>query len=382
MSEHSATARQFDLRRILETIGPLVTLLLLFVATALTEHYHKGSDAFLKIENLVNILRQWSFVGIISLGMTLVIISGGIDLSVGSLVAFAGGMGIWTMQTVMQAQSILQRMDSARDAAMELPYSNLRSGLAHLFVSSHMAGSERWGLAVGIATMFLIGTLGGLFNGLLIAKGRLAPFIATLGGLAAYRSFAMAVVDGGTYDSRGIKLFAKIGGGMPIPGMKIQSGLPLLLPYSVIVFFALAIIAAVVLNRTRYGRYVYAIGSNERAARYSAINVGWIKIITYFLSGLTCAIAALMLSTRYGAVTSSSTASLFELDAIAAVVIGGTRMQGGSGSIFGTVVGVLILGVISNMLIILDVSTYLQGAVKGGVIIVAALVQQIGQKEN
>jgi len=150
----------------------------------------------------------------------------------------------------------------------------------------------------------------------------------------------------------------------------------------VIAFFALAVIMAILLNRTRYGRYVVALGSNERAAKYSAINVDRIKIITYTLTGALTGIAAFLVASNLNSVPSSTAGNLYELDVIAAVVIGGTRMQGGAGSIFGTVVGVLILGVISNMLSFLNVSPYLQGLVKGVIIVAAIFVQQIGRKRS
>ena len=136
------------------------------------------------------------------------------------------------------------------------------------------------------------------------------------------------------------------------------------------------------LNRTRYGRYLIAIGCNERAARYSAINVARVKILTYTLSGLLCGIAALSIAARNGSIASSSTGTLYELDAIAAVVIGGTRMRGGSGSILGTLIGVAVLGVIGNMLNFLDVSPYLQGLVKGLIIVAAVLLQRVGRAKE
>jgi ribose transport system permease protein len=155
--------------------------------------------------------------------------------------------------------------------------------------------------------------------------------------------------------------------------------LPLTVPYSVIALLFLAALFGILLNRTRYGRYVIAIGCSERAARYSAIDVRQIKLITYTLAGLLCGVAALALASRNGSIASSSTGTLFELDAIAAVVIGGTRMQGGSGTILGTLIGVAILGVIGSMLNFLDVSPYLQGLVKGLIIVAAVLLQRVGR---
>ncbi|MBV8781838.1 MAG: ABC transporter permease, partial [Phycisphaerae bacterium] len=357
-------------------------LFLLILITALAEHVCKNANTFLSTENFINILWQWSDVGILAIGMTLVIILGGIDLTVGSLTALAGGIGIWVMNTIIGAHDVLQQISDARDIGMPSPFSDFRSELAHLVIQLHLDGSEFWGVSLGVFAMLGIAAAAGALNGLLIARGKIAPFITTLGGFAAYRSLALAMVDGGSFNSQSTRILPALGGGIPIPGIMIAPNMPLRLPYSVIALFVIAGLAGVILNRTRYGRYVIAIGCNERAARYSAIDVSTIKIITYTLSGLLCGIAGLMIVSRNGSIASSSTGSLYELDAIAAVVIGGTRMRGGSGSILGTLLGVMILGVIASMLNFLDVSPYLQGLVKGVIIIAAVLVQRVGGKRT
>jgi ribose transport system permease protein len=324
---------------------PASALLALVLFTIVFEVATKGESILIKPENLLNILRQVSFVGIIAMGMTLVITLGGIDLSVGSLVAFLGGVGIL----------LLNRM---------------------------MAGSTEWvAVALSFGLMIIAGTFAGVINGLLIAKGRLAPFIATLGGLAAYRSLAMALVAGGEYRADSMVLFGKVGaGGIPIPGTNIAPNapapIPLLFPWPVLIFAAVAVGSWILLNRTRLGRYIVAIGSNERSAVYSAVKVDRVKIITYALLGLCTGISAMLVASRLSSISSSSSGTLYELDVIAAVVIGGTRMRGGSGTIAGTIIGVLILGVIQNMLNLLQVSVYLQGLVKGLVIIGAVLLQR------
>ena len=324
---------------------PASALLALVLFTIVFELATKGESILIKPENLLNILRQVSFVGIIAMGMTLVITLGGIDLSVGSLVAFLGGVGI-------------------------------------LLLNRLVAGNTSEGLAVVLSfgLMILAGTFAGVINGLLIAKGRLAPFIATLGGLAAYRSLAMALVAGGEYRADSM-LFGKLGaGGIPIPGTNMApnapSPIPLLFPWPVLIFAAVAFTAWILLNRTRLGRYIVAIGSNERSAVYSAVRVDRVKIVTYGLLGFCSGISAMLVASRLSSISSSSSGTLYELDVIAAVVIGGTRMRGGSGTIAGTIIGVLILGVIQNMLNLLQVSVYLQGLVKGLVIIGAVLLQR------
>lgn len=362
--------------------GALAALVLLVVVTTTMNR------TFISGENILNILRQWSFVGIIALGMTFVIILGGIDLSVGSLVAFAGGVGVLMLNTVLEAPKLIAEYDAAvQAAATHLPCSGFRYALAKLFTSLGMAGSEGAAVAVAFLLIVLVATLSGLLTGALITKGRLAPFIATLGGLAAYRSLSLAIADGGEYRSASAGAFKAIGtGGIPIPGTNLAPNaavpVPLLIPWPVLVFILLAVLAHILLTRTRFGRYVVAVGCNERAAVYSAVNVNRIKLLTYVLTGFLVGVAALLLSSRMNSVSSSGTGLFYELDVIAAVVIGGTSMNGGKGTVIGTVIGVLILGVVGNMLNMLQVSPYLQGLVKGLIIIAAVLVQRRPGKEE
>jgi len=287
------------------------------------------------------VLRTQAPMGVVAIGMTFAIVLGGIDLSVGSMLGMAGTIGLWTM--------------------------------------IHLTGSDAKQIQIGLPAMIVIGLFAGLLNGLLITKGRIAPFIATLGGLAAFRSIAETIADNGTLNLIDNQYLKNLGQrGLPIPFLQLD-GRALELHYSSIVFVLLAMVAGVVLNRTRFGRYVIAIGGNERAAAYSAINVDRVKILTYTGVGIFCGIAAILFSARQCSVSSTQAGQLYELDAIAAVVIGGTRMTGGRGSIFGTVIGVLILGVINNMLNFLDIPDTLQGLVKGVIIVTAVLVQRMGR---
>jgi len=327
---------------VLQRWGPLIALAVLVLAVSVYDWARHGEFVFLSPANVINVLHNWSFVGIIAVGMTFVIIAGGIDLSVGSLVAFAGGLAIWLMNRAIAG-------GWPEGAAVVL------------------AG------AVAIAT----GTLAGLLNGAIVTQGRVAPFIATLGGLAAYRSLALTLADGGEFRSASPTWFATLGNqGIPLPMLTNRYGNPLVLPWPVLVFAGVALAGWVVLTRTRYGRYVYAIGCNELAARYSAVRVDRVKALTYTLVGGLTGLAALLNASRMNSVSSGNSALMWELDAIAAVVIGGTRMAGGAGSIRGTVVGLLLLGVIANMLNLLQVSPYLQGLVKGTIIVAAVLVQR------
>jgi ribose transport system permease protein len=368
---------------LVERFGPAVTLIVLVAATAIYQRLHGGGSTFLSLENLRNILADWSYVGIIALGMTFVIISGGIDLSVGSLVAFAGSVGICLMNTAMDAVQIRQEMNDAAAIDLPLPYTHLRSFLAMGFIELHLNGNETVGVMLAVLATIAAGIMAGTLSGLLISRGKIAPFIATLGGLAAYRSLAMAIIDGGTFDSSSKTNFGKIAGsGIPIPGAHVGAGMPLVVPYPVVVFILLAIATAILLNKMRFGRYVIALGANEQAAKFSGVNIRKITLLVYVLIGTLTGISALLVASRTSSISTSSTSQLYELDAIAAVVVGGTRMTGGYGTIFGTVIGVLILGVIGNMLNFLDVSIYLQGLVKGGIIVAAALLQQIGRRKT
>jgi ribose transport system permease protein len=318
--------------------GALAAMAVLMAYTAWRQ------PTFLRWTNLVNIANEQSTVGILAVGMTLVIILGGIDLSVGSLLALAGGVGVLTLNGV---------------------------GEHH---------SDALAVTAAIAVTLVIGAVAGFLNGLLIAKGRLAAFIATLGALVAYRSAAEWIANGGQFFSHGSALFARLGQGVPIPhtniSRSIRHKIPFEFPYAILVWLGVATLGWVLLNRTRLGRYIIAIGNNERAAHYSAIAVDRVKIITYGILGLLTGVAAVLDAAKYTSVNSANTGTLDELYAIAAAVIGGTRMQGGSGSVAGAVIGALLLGVIRNIIVMLGINSHAQGMVMGMIIIVAALAQR------
>jgi ribose transport system permease protein len=210
---------------------------------------------------------------------------------------------------------------------------------------------------------------------LLITVGRIAPFIATLAGLVCYRSISLVLGDGGEIRSPTAMLGDFGQSGIPLPGVTNNAGRPLDLPWSVIAFVLVAVLGHYVLTRTRLGRYFVAVGANERAAAYSAIPVARVKTLSYVILGGFVGLAAFLLTARFNSVSTSQMGQLDELDAIAAVVIGGTSMAGGSGRIWGTFVGVLILGVI-NTLLVGTVSPYWQGMVKGLIILLAVLIQR------
>jgi len=253
-------------------------------------------------------------------------------------------------------------------------------------VQWHLAGSFSLAIITSLLLMLVVGTLGGLLNGVLVTRGKLAPFIATLGTMVIFRSMIMAFADGSEIrvPPSAAKFQTIGGGGVDLPllyhtvrgaeGEAIRQ--PIQLGFPVIVFVACLLLSIVLLNRTRFGRYVFAVGSNEKAAFYSGINVGRVKLWTYALLGACCGIAALLTASRMNSIASGGTGVSLELSAIAAVAIGGTSMRGGSGTILGTLVGVLLLGVIGNMLNMLNVSSHVQGIVTGIIIIAAVLVQR------
>ncbi|RKX93614.1 MAG: ribose ABC transporter permease, partial [Spirochaetes bacterium] len=204
----------------------------------------------------------------------------------------------------------------------------------------------------------------GAFNALMITRGKIVPFIATLGSMAIFRSLSLFIGNAGEIQSHN-ELYGSFG-----------MGSFLMIPVPVFFLLGLGFVLNLVLNNTRYGRYLSAVGSNQKVALFSAINVNKIKFIAYTLTGVLVGISAILLGSRFNAVSTSNMGLAFELDAIAAVIIGGTVMAGGRGTIWGTIFGALILGVINNMLNMVGVSPYLQGTVKGLVIIAAVYVQK------
>lgn len=355
--------RRLDWWRLLQQFGPLLALVALVTFTSIV------SDRFLTAENVLNILRQNSAIGILALGMTFVILLGGIDLSVGSTLALAGCVGIVVLNGVAKAPLLLTETGSEDVGALPILVAKAATRCA-------IGGSIPWAIIFASAAAVLLGTVVGVLNGILIAYGRAVPFIITLGTMAIMRSLAVTPVSASEYRSQ-VPEFRTLGAsGIQLPFVELRPGVPLQIGYPVLVFFALVLLLWVLHRRTRYGRYVVAIGCNEQAAVYSAISVNLIKVATYSLMGLLAGIAGLLQASRLNSVSSSSTGMLSELDAIAAVAVGGTSMRGGSGGVWGTVVGVLLLGVTGNMLNMLNINPYLQGAVKGAILIGAVLLQR------
>jgi ribose transport system permease protein len=314
------------LLRRLHGAGPVLGLVLLCLAGALL------NPEFATVDNAMNVLTRTAFIGIIAVGMCFVIISGGIDLSVGSMAALIAGCAILLMNALAPR------------------------GLSTLAT-----------VACGIGFALLLGTLFGWVHGLLITRGRIEPFIVTLGTLGIYRALLTWLADGGaiTLDNDLADAYGPV-----------YYGSLLGVPIPVWVFGVVALAGGVLLNRTTYGRYVQAIGSNELVARYAAVNVDRIKVLTYALLGLCVGVATLLYVPRLGS-ASPTTGLLWELEAIAAVIVGGTALRGGAGSVAGTVIGAVLLSAIGNILNLTNIiSVYLNAAVQGLVIIVVAFTQR------
>ena len=281
---------------------------------------------FLTTSNLLNVAEQTSLNAIIAVGMTFVIVSGGIDLSVGSLVALAG-------------VALGASLQAGRPAAVAISIA----------------------LAIGFAC--------GIGNGVLIAWGRLPPFIVTLGTMSIARGAALVATEG-----RPIS-------GFDAPFRALATGRIGFVPAPVVVTAVVYVVAAFVLARTTFGRYVYAIGGNEEATRLSGVAVRFHKTMIYGVCGLTSAIAAVVLTARLNSAQPIA-GMMYELDAIAATVIGGTSLLGGEGTLGGTLVGALIMGVLRNGLNLLGVSSFLQQIVIGAVIVVAVLLDTTLKREH
>ncbi len=310
----------------LKTVGPLLALaLLVLLGISLNEN-------FLSYSNLTNVLARSSFIGIIAIGATFVITSGGLDLSVGSMAAVIAGIMIIVMNSLIPSMGIT------------------------------------WGVVlIGMAAGLVVGGGAGIGNGLMITRGRIEAFIVTLGTMGIFRSLVTFLADGGTLSLN----FQVADVYRPV----YYDGL-LGVPWPIIVFAVVAIGGEIVMRRTAFGRYCAAIGSNEQVARYSSINVDNVRLLTYILQGVLVGVAVLLYVPRLGS-ASSTTGVLWELEAIAAVIIGGTTLKGGYGRIWGTVVGVVILGLIGNILNLQSfISPYLNGAFQGVIIILAVLLQR------
>lgn len=302
-----------------QILGLLGVLAILVVVGSLT------TDNFFQADNLVLLLSQASIIGVLSVGMTFVIISGGIDLSVGAIIALAS---VWATT----------------------------------------GATQEFGLAGMLFTAVTVACVCGLINGVLIAYGGLVSLIVTIAGLAAYRGMATMI-------SGGQPQVVEVDGFGAIATIDIV-GVPLL----VYIFVATVFVGWLLLNRTTFGRHVFAIGGNAEAARLAGIDVRRVRATVFVLSGLCCAIAAIMLTART-ATGASTHGNLYELDAIAAVILGGTLLSGGRGTLIGSILGVVVFTTVNNIFVLNNLSTPIQQIAKGVIIVIAVLLQRRANKE-
>lgn len=314
-------SKRIDWALLLEKYGIILGFILICVILSFL------SPVFLSLRNILNVLRQVSITGIIGVGMTFVILTAGIDLSVGSLLALAGVLA----------------------AGMQVNY-----GAGPFFM---------------VVVPLIIITALGLLVGLIITKFNVPPFVATLGMMSAARGLALIYTDG--YPISGLsRSFRVLGGGMVGP-----------VPVPVIIYLLVVIVGAVVLTQTKFGRYVYAIGGNEEAVRLSGIPTNRYKVIIYGISAFTAGLSGIILASRLSSGQPTAGVS-YELDVIAAVVIGGTSLMGGKGGVFGTFIGALLIGVLNNGFNLLNISPFYQQLVKGIIIVAAVIMEQMRSREN
>ena len=326
MSETVSPARTpprgFDAFDVLARFAPTIFLIALMLLFALME------PRFLSSINLFNVMRQISITGVLAIGMTFVILTAGIDLSVGSLLAFAG----------LVAAAVA------------------KGGLQDRFTVGE--GGVGWGWGLAALAAIAIGVLGGALQGLAITRLKVPPFVVTLGGMSAFRGAALLFAAGG-----------------PISGFEPSytwwgQGKIGPVPVPVIIFLAAAALAHVALRYTRYGRKVYAVGGNPEAARLSGLAVDRMIASVYVIMGFFAGLGGFVLSARLNSAEAVAGTG-YELTVIASVVIGGTSLFGGSGTIFGTVIGSILIGVLLNGLVLMNVSSYIQQIVIGVIIVLA-----------
>ena len=295
------------------------TYMLIFIVIGLGVILSFISSNFLTVTNLLNVVRQIAVNGILAIGMTIVCLTGGIDLSVGSIVAFSG------------------------------------------IIAAGLLRDTSYPIIVVVLAAIAVGAVCGLYNGYFVAYWNAAPFVVTLSMMTIARGMTYVYSDGRPISNLRTE-FLTIGkgsiAGIPIPTLILA-----------VVF----ILGSIMLTKLKFGRYVYAVGGNENAAMVSGINVKRIKMMVYVLSGIACGIAAIILTARVSAGLPQAGES-YELDAIAATVIGGTSLSGGGGRLWGTIVGAILLGIVNNGLDLLNVSSFYQQIVKGLIILGAILI--------
>lgn len=316
MNTNENVKRKFEYKEILSKLGPLLALIVLIIFVSIL------SPSFLSLTNLMNLMRQVSTNALIAFGMTFVIITGGIDLSVGSTLA---------LSSAIMAGMIVNGIDPL----------------------------------IAMTVSLIAGFILGAVNGLLITKGKLVPFIATLATMTIYRGATLVLTDG-----------------KPITGLDetfifqfMGRGYFFGIPFPIVITLVVFALLFVLLHKMSFGRKTFAIGGNEKASFIAGVKSNKIKIFVYSISGALASLAGIILTSRLNSAQPTAGES-YEMDAIASVVLGGTSMSGGKGRIFGTLIGALIIGTLNNGLNLLGVSTFYQQIVKGIVIIIAVLIDR------
>ncbi|MBL8129043.1 MAG: ABC transporter permease [Chloroflexia bacterium] len=336
MSQAVATGqerRRTDVVSVLGKFAPLIFLAVLVVILSILR------PNFLSAFNVFNVMRQISFIGILAVGMTFVILTAGIDLSVGSLLAFSG----------IVCASVAKGSRSLLEGGVTDP------------------GGARVLLAALAA--ILTGVIIGLLQGSLTARAGIPAFIVTLGGLGAWRGATLLWSDGQPISSFSDD-FKFWGQGFIGP-----------LPVPVIFFLAMVVIGQIILKYTQYGRWIYALGGNPEASRLSGLNVKMLTTSVYVISGFCAGLAGFLLTSRLNSAEQVAGQG-YELQAIAAVVIGGTSLFGGQGSMIGTLIGAMLIGVLNNGLVILNVSPYYQQIVIGAIIVLSVYIDQLAKQRS
>ncbi|MBO5682203.1 MAG: ABC transporter permease [Lentisphaeria bacterium] len=332
MGNFEKLSGQDNLKNIFVNAASWIALVLLLVVCVIVRPEFRNPQTLLMIAKKVTI------VGIIALGMTFVIAGGGIDLSVGSLFAFSGVSALLVLKDLQEA------------------------GMA-------LAWSEGGVFLIVTVVALLVGALGGALNGLLVAVCKIPPFIATLGTLSIFRSLALHFAESGTLPLRNVV------NGTATPGIS-ELAAPMIGKYEVtaVVFVVLTAICWVLMKYTAFGRHVCAVGANEKVAKFAGINTGTVKLLTYTLTGLLVGAGVVLFLGQLESVPNNA-GNLYELDAIAAVVIGGTAMSGGKANVWGTLAGALILGLIFAFLNFTGTAPALKGLVQGVIILLSVLIQ-------
>ncbi|MDR3493267.1 MAG: ABC transporter permease [Ancalomicrobiaceae bacterium] len=328
--------QRIDLLAVAVRFQSLIGLALVSVGGIIFSPVRHGQILFLAPDNIANIIRAISETGIIAVGMTFVIITAGIDLSVGALLS---------LSSVMTATMMV---------------------------------SVGWGLLPTLLTVMLAGAAFGAAQGLISTRFRLEPFIVTLAGLQVARGLAL-VVSGNQYIN--ISYGEGLGLAPPIFAVLGERLFDNTVPVATLVFVAFAVVGTIVLNTTRFGRYVFAVGGNERAARLSGVPVSLIKVSVYAITGLASATAGIVHAGQFN-FGSANDGTGYELTAIAAVVIGGTSLFGGSGSMIGTVAGAVMLGALANLLQLNNINAALQLLATGAIIVLAAVLQSLVRRHE